>query len=302
MIDIPFPKLKDSQKAILYGLAVSGPCYGYELYKKYFRRSDASYAGLTNKTVYTELHALEKLGLVESKESQNKKKTGRKRGRPAKTRYSLSLLGLCCTLATTNPNSYMPIDKVLRNWGSLIPTIDKMWQILERKSFSFEKNLCKSFADLLATIFMSESFFYSYVSEDAILFDLIYHCYDEDLRPPFIASPTFADFRHIYLKFPEFKEKVEQFAKILWLDSKWRTLLYEERKTLVEQPLENWLHDFTPWGEEQERLNAKVIYKEREAALAEWPLSVSQFLRLKALHEIWLIKEGEFGLEYSTYV
>jgi len=302
MIDIPSPKLKGSQKAILNALAINGESYGYELYKKSFRPSDASYAGLTDKTVYTELHALKKLGLVEIKESQNKKKGVSKKGRPAKTQYSLSFLGLCCTLATTNPNSCVPIDQVLKKGGSLIPTIDKMWRILDRKNFFFQRNLCKSFADVLATIYMSESYCSIDISEDTIIFDLIYHYYDEDLRPPIIASPTFAEFRKIYPSFPELKEKVEKFAKILWLDSKWRTLLYEERKILVEASMDDWLHNFTPWGEEQEKLGAKKLYQERAEELAGWPLSVGQFLKLKALHEIWLIKEGKFGVEYSTYV
>jgi len=47
------------------------------------------------------------------------------------------------------------------------------------------------------------------------------------------------------------------------------------------------------------RLGTKKIYQDLESTLAEWPLSFKQFLKLKALHEIWLIKEGEFGLELS---
>jgi hypothetical protein len=298
MIDIPSPKLKDSQKAILCSLANNGPCYGYELYRKFFRQSDTSHAGLSDKTIYTELTALQKMGMVGVKESQNKKKSGRKRGRPAKTEYSITLFGLYCTLATTKANSWVPIKAVLSKWGFLIPYVNNLWKIRKEKDFDFEYNLCKSFADMVASIRIGNFSLSMDISEDALLFDLIYHFFQKDLRPPFFGVYLYFWVQSICEKCPDFKGKMELFTKILWLDSKWRTLLFDERKYVFEQPITQgtYLPDFRELSQK-----ARETYEELQNALLEWPLSYGQFLKLKSLHEIWLIKEGEFGLEVSTY-
>ena len=300
MLDIPTPFMKNSQKAILYALAIKGPCYGYELYKKSFRAGGELGKGLSDKTVYVELKKLKTRGFVDTQESGVETKK-RKKGRPGEARYSLTLLGLCYALATTKSDSFTPVGPALAKWSSLVPSINSMMKAVG-KDFIFESNLCRSFGDIVATACMESYYIYD-ICEDAIIFDLIYHFYDRDLRPPFLGMSIFIHFRPIFLNCPEFEKKAESFAKILWLDSKWRTLLYEERKLLFEQPFANDFTKIVPtWSEDQEALGAKEVYHELETTLAEWPISFKQFLKLKALHEIWIIKEGEFGLEYSSHI
>lgn len=289
--------LTEPEQHVLSHITKNGPSYGLAIQRRIRIYSD--------KTVYVTLGSLANKGLLEITKANVLHKKRPSRGRPVNKWYSLTLTGFCYAM-TSEENLWKSFDKIITIWGCLLPFLAKRWGIFEKSNSDvlFIENLRHSMEDHTLMAHRRRINGYSLsVYTESIVFDFFFHLLEENFRPPIFGGTVFYRLNEIFRRDDEFKEKLVECSRILWLDSKWRTTLYEERHNLFEKAPSRDPWDYLEnYPVESKKLAIDESRKRVERALQDWGVSEFTFSELIAIHAIRRIESGRIAYEFTDII